>query len=208
MGAVVAGTTQGVLSAILIVYEMTNDYHIILPIMAAAGLASLVAESIDPESIYLKKLSRRGEGIARGHDLHRVEHVMVRDVMIRDFPSVKQTDNLTKIVRVARANSHFENLPVMDEHGKLVGIIRPEDLHRILDSDVDAHMINADDIALTIPVAVSPNANLLEALRDFGQRDVETLPVEEVANGKRRLVGLLLRSDVMRRYRIEMLRRK
>ena len=96
MGAVVAGTTQGVFSAILIVYEMTNDYHIILPIMVAAGLASIVAESIDPESIYLKKLSRRGEDIARGHDMHRVEHVMVRDVMIREFPSVKQYDNLTQ----------------------------------------------------------------------------------------------------------------
>ena len=63
-------------------------------------------------------------------------------------------------------------------------------------------------LRLTVPLAVSPNANLLEALRDFGQRDVETLPVEEVHNGKRKLVGLLLRSDVMRRYRIEMLRRK
>jgi CIC family chloride channel protein len=208
MGAVVAGTTQGVLSAILIVYEMTNDYHIILPIMAAAGLASMVAESIDPESIYLKKLSRRGELIARGHDMHRVEHVMVRDVMIREFPTVRHTDNLSKIVRVARANSHIESLPVMNDEGKLVGIIRPEDLHRVLDTDTAPHLVNADDIALTTLVAVSPNANLLEALRDFGQRDVETLPVEEVTNGKRKLVGLLLRSDVMQRYRVEMLRRR
>jgi hypothetical protein len=53
MGAVVAGTTHGLLSAILIVYEMTNDYLIILPIMAAAGLSSVVARFIDPDSIYL-----------------------------------------------------------------------------------------------------------------------------------------------------------
>src|SRR5690606_35967481 len=52
MGAVVAGTTHGVLSAILIVYELTDDYRIILPIMAAAGISSLVARWIDPESIY------------------------------------------------------------------------------------------------------------------------------------------------------------
>jgi CIC family chloride channel protein len=54
MGAVVSGTTQGMLSAILIVYEMTDDYRIIPPIMAAAGLSSLIARYIDPESIYLK----------------------------------------------------------------------------------------------------------------------------------------------------------
>ena len=93
MGAVVAGTTHGILSAVLIVYEMTNSYEIILPIMGAAGLASVVAYFIEPESIYTLKLSRRGESIARGHDMHRLEHIMVRDVMIRSFPTVRNTDN-------------------------------------------------------------------------------------------------------------------
>ena len=208
MGAVVAGTTQGVLSAILIVYELTNDYHIILPIMAAAGVASVVARAIDPESIYHKKLSRRGEVIARGHDMHRVEHIMVRDVMVTHYPTVSHADDVRKIVRVARANSHIESLPVMDDSGALVGIIRPEDLHRVLDTDVSPSLINAGDIALTTPISVTPDENLLEALRDFGSRDVETLPVEEQRGNKRQLVGLLLRADVMRRYRVEMLRRR
>jgi CBS domain-containing protein len=61
---------------------------------------------------------------------------------------------------------------------------------------------------LTSPVSVSPNENLLEALRDFGARDLETLPVETGKGSQRRLVGLLLRSDVMGRYREEMLRRR
>lgn len=208
MGAVVAGTTHGVLSAIMIVYEMTDDYSIILPIMATAGLASMLARFIDPESIYEKKLSRRGESIARGHDAHRVEHVMVRDVMIREFPTVQYTDTVPQIVRVARMNSHIESLPVMDDDGRLVGIIRPEDLHRVLDSDISPSLLNAADIALLSPISVSPNENLLEALRDFGARDVETLPVETGTGANRKLVGLLLRSDVMLRYRVEMLRRR
>ena len=206
MGAVVAGTTHGTLSAILIVYEMTNDYRIILPIMAAAGLSSIVARFIDPESIYHKKLSRRGESIARGHDMHRLEHVMVRDVMIRQFPKVRHSDNLTEIIRVARANAHIESLPVMDEGGRLIGIIRPADLHRVLDSDISPRLVNAEDIALGVPISASPDDNLLEALRDFGTRDVETLPVEAGEDNARRLVGLLMRSDVMQAYRREMLR--
>ncbi|MFP6757442.1 MAG: chloride channel protein, partial [Alphaproteobacteria bacterium] len=206
MGAVVAGTTHGVLSAILIVYEMTGDYRIILPIMACAGLSSVVAGLIDPESIYIKKLSRRGESIARGHDMHRLEHIMVRDVMVREFPTVQHTDNVTAIIRVARANTHIESLPVMDDAGNLVGIIRSEDLHRVLDSDISPSLLNAEDVALMSPIAVSPDANLLEALRDFGTRDIDTLPVESRRGERRQLVGLLLRSDVMRRYREEMLR--
>jgi len=205
MGAVVAGTTHGVLSAILIVYEMTNRYEVILPIMIAAGVASLVSRAIEPESIYYKKLSRRGGSISRGHDLHRLDHVMVRDVMLRNFPMLKQNDNAIVIVRVARANPHIESLPVMGDNNQLIGIIRPSDLHRILDSDISPHLINAEDIAMRASISVSPDENLIEALRDFGTRDVETLPVEVGVGANRRLIGLLLRSDVMRRYREEIL---
>ncbi len=208
MGAVVAGTTHGTLSAILIVYEMTNDYTIILPIMVAAGLAGVVARFIDPESIYLKKLSRRGESVARGHDMHHLEHIMVRNVMIRKFPTARQTDNVTEIIRLARAHPDVESLPVMNEEGELVGIIRPVDLHRVIDSDLLPHMLNADDIAWTSPRTVAADATLLEALRDFGAADVETLPVVSGRGKSQRLVGMLQRSDVMRRYRRELLRRR
>ncbi|MBD15952.1 MAG: hypothetical protein CMJ72_12450 [Planctomycetaceae bacterium] len=204
MGAVVAGTTHGVLSAILIVYEMTSNYQVILPIMIAAGVASLISRSIEPESIYYKKLSRRGGSIARGHDLHRLDHIMVRDVMIRTFPSLNYTDNVHEIIRVARANPHIESLPVMKDN-KLLGIIRPSDLHRVLDSDISPHLVNAEDITMRSPISVSPQENLIEALRDFGSHDVETLPVEVGVGPERNLVGLLLRSDVMKRYRQEIL---
>ena len=130
---------------------------------------------------------------------------MVRDVMVRFFPTVRHSDNLAEIVRIARANSHIESLPVMDDDGKLVGIIPSVDLHRVLDTEMPAELVNADDIAQRSLISVDPNENLLEALRDFGVSDVETLPVEEGTGDDRRLIGLLLRSDAMRRYREEML---
>jgi CIC family chloride channel protein len=185
---------------------MTGDYRIILPIMIAAGLSGVVARLIDPESIYEKKLARRGESIAKAHHAHRLEHVMVRDVMVCYFPIVRNTDNLTQIIKTARANSHIESLPVMDKDDRLVGIIRPVDLHRVLDTDIPSELVNADDIALTSPISLDPGENLLEALRDFGVSDVETLPVLEGSGESRRLIGLLLRADAMRRYREEMLR--
>ncbi|MEM6330469.1 MAG: chloride channel protein [Planctomycetota bacterium] len=205
MGAVVAGTTHGVLSAILIVYEMTSNYQVILPIMAAAGLATVVARVVDPESIYYKKLSRRGEHIARGHDLHNLDHIMVRDVMIRHFPTLSPSDNALDIVRIAREHPDIESLPVLHPDGKLLGIIRAEDLHRVLDSDISPTLVNAEDIALRTAISLHPAQNLIEAMRDFGARDVETLPVEVGQGEGRRLVGLLLRADVIKRYRQEML---
>jgi CIC family chloride channel protein len=208
MGAVVAGTTHGILSAVLIVYEMTDSYEIILPIMAAAGISSVISLFIEPESIYYLKLSRRGESIQRGHDMHRLEHIMVRDVMLRSFPVVRDTDSAAEIIRVARANSHIESLPVMNADNQLVGIISAEDLHRVIDTDMTPHLLRADDIAQQSPTSVSPNENLLEALRDFGTRDVEMLPVQKGDGAERQLVGILFRSEVMRRYRMELLRQE
>ena len=126
--------------------------------------------------------------------------------MIRSFPTVHHSDSLTEIIRVARANPHIESLPVMDDDGRLAGIIRPGDLQRVIDSDVAPQLVYAGDVALTAPIALRTDANLLEALRDFGASDIETLPVESSRGDPRVVVGLLLRSDVMRRYRQELLR--
>jgi CBS domain-containing protein len=107
---------------------------------------------------------------------------------------------------VARENPNIESLPVVDFQGELFGIIRPEDLRRVLDSDITPQLLRASDVAMDLPIALSPDQNLLEALRDFGTRDVESLPVEAGKGKSRRLVGLLFRVDVMRRYRQELLR--
>lgn len=205
MAAVVSGVTHGPVSAILIGYEMTGDYKIILPLMVAAVLASIVASLIDRDSIYLKKLSRRGEVATRGHELTVLEHVKVRDLMVWDFHVVHQAANLEGILKQARKNPSLETLPVMDDDGNLLGFIFSEDLHLIMHSDVDPALVRAEDIAVPIKTRITPNANLIEALRDFGAADVETIPVVAESGPTARLVGLLLRSDVMRRYREELL---
>ncbi|MEK6234667.1 MAG: chloride channel protein, partial [Planctomycetales bacterium] len=205
MGAVVAGTTHAPLSAILIVYEMTNEYQIILPIMIAAGLASVVAAFIDPESIYDKKLSRRGEIAARGHHLSRLEHIQVRDLMIEEFPLVSEDADLREIIETAAANPRLDALPVMDQNGRFAGVIGAEELHRVVDADIPAAALRAWDLVQSVPIHLTPDENLLEALRDFGERDMEILPVMETAEPDARLIGLLTRSEVMRRYRRELL---
>ncbi len=209
MSAVVAGTTHGPLSAVLILFEMTNDYDMILPLMCAAGRSAVTATAIDPESIYLKKLSRRGELPAWGHHTTGLEDVTVRQLMITSFPSVKESATLREIVEAATRHPHVENLPVMSEDGALLGVIRTEDLHRLLDSDMQPSLVRAHDIVQPPPTRLHPDDNLLEALRSFGMReDVESLPVEVPTGDGTRLVGLLPRWSVMRRYRQEMLKHR
>jgi CBS domain-containing protein len=129
--------------------------------------------------------------------------VHVSDMMIRNFPTVRETDDVDKIISLTRENPEIETLPVTDEQGRLSGIIGSHDLQRVLDSDLPPHLINAGDIQQIAPPAVVPEDDLLDALREFGARDLEMLPVESRSGKSRKLVGLLMRVDVMRRYRME-----
>ncbi len=207
MASVVAGTTHGPLSAVLILFEMTNDYNMILPLMCAAGLASVVSRAIDPDSIYLKKLSRRGELTTWSHHVTGLEDVHVRDLMIVNFATVPEDATMADIIKVATENPKMENLPVMNSAGQFQGVIRAEDLHRLLDSDMSSSLLRAHDIVQPAPTRLSPEENLLDAMQGFGYaQEVESLPVVIVSEGEPRLIGMLPRSRVMRRYRQEMLR--
>jgi CIC family chloride channel protein len=204
MGAVVAGTTHGMLSAIIVVYEMTGDYRIMLPIMFAAGISSVIARFIDRESIYHKKLSRRNESVQRGHDVAVLEHVMVRDVMV-PTAVVRLNDNLSQIIAFAKEHSELENLPVVDQNGFVQGMIRHSDLKLATKSDVDPHLVRAHDLNVDQLYDVSVDENLLEAISDFGASDVDCLFVVDRQAKRPLLLGALFRGDVMRRYREELL---
>lgn len=204
MGAVVAGTTHGLLSAILVVYEMTGDYRVMLPIMVSAGIASVIARFVDRESIYHKKLSRRNESVQRGHDVAVLEHVTVGDVMV-PIDVVHLHDNLTQIIEFAKNHAQLENLPVVDENGDVEGMIRHEDLKQALKSEVNPQLICAEDLDVDQLYDVLIDENLLEAIADFGASNVDCLFVVDRQTKPRRLLGALFRSDVMRRYREELL---
>jgi CIC family chloride channel protein len=205
MGAVVAGTTHGMLSAIIVVYEMTGDYRIMLPIMFAAGISSVISRFIDRESIYHKKLSRRNESVQRGHDVAILEHVMVRDVMV-PTAVVRLNDSLSKIIAFAKEHSELENLPVVDQNGFVQGMIRHSDLKLALKSDVDPRLVRAQDLNVDQLYDVSVDETLLEAISDFGASDVDCLFVVDRHDKRPRLLGALFRDDVMRRYREELLK--
>jgi len=204
MGAVVAGTTHGLLSAILVVYEMTGDYRVMLPIMVSAGVASTIARFVDRESIYDKKLSRRNESVQRGHDVALLEHVTVGDVMVK-IDAVRLTDNLTQIIDFAKNHGQLENLPVIDENGAVEGMIRHVDLKLALQSEVNPLLIRARDLDVDQLYDVLVDESLLEAISDFGASDVDCLFVVDRQAKPRKLLGALFRSDVMRRYREELL---
>ncbi len=84
MGGVVAGTTYAPITAILIIFEMSGSYSIILPLMLTCITATVMNSTIDRASIYTTKLLRRGIDIEAGRERHLLEHMVVKEVMTGD----------------------------------------------------------------------------------------------------------------------------
>ncbi len=204
MGAVVAGATHAPITAILILFEMTGDYRIILPLMTSCIIATLLATRLSRESIYTLKLARRGVHIRAGQDIDLLRRVPVVDVIRRDAPVVSPNEPLEELMRKF-SEAPGSSIYVVDGENHVRGVVSFSELRRVLqDMDTLRNLLVADDITTPRFPSVSAQDTLDTVLKqlDLGYRD--ELPVLD--NG--RLVGVVHMEDVISRYRKEVLRRQ
>jgi len=198
MGAVVSGTTHGPLSAILILFEMTGDYKIILPLMIACIISSLFAGQLKEESIYTLKLARRGVNIRAGKEVNVLKSIRVEDVMNPRVESIPESLNLGQMAEKI-ANSKYNSFPLVDQEGLLTGIFSYLDYQHVLFDENLKDLVVAKDLATRNVVTVSLDHDLYHALEKITSKDFSTLPVVSPEN-PRKLVGVLSRRDIMGAY--------
>lgn len=205
MGAVVAGTTRAPITAILIIFELTSDYSIILPLMASCIIATLVAERLEPESIYTMKLIRRGVDLKQGRELNVLRSLRVADELAEAVARVPADESFgALLVRIAESPASYYY--VVDGQGRLEGVIALAEISsHIADAPVLKNLLLARDIARDDVPEVAPADRLDEVMRTFGGRDREELPVTEP--GTRRLLGVISRRHLVEAYNRELLRR-
>ncbi len=87
MAAVLAGAVHAPLTAILLLFEMTGDYYIILPLMFSVAVSLLISQHIERDSVYGLGLARHGIRLDRGRDVNVLESLTVAEVMETDFPT-------------------------------------------------------------------------------------------------------------------------
>jgi len=197
MGAVVAAATHAPITAILIVFEMTNDYAIVLPLMLCTVIATVVARHVEPDSLYSGWLRRRGEHLEHGADRDVLAGLRVADVYDRDPPVIGEAATVEQVMEQLGHASRAE-FPVVDAELRLVGMASVAELARA------AHelgrlgsVVIASDLAEPTET-VAPTDTLLEAVRRMGIRGVGTLPVVDPATG--RLLGTVGRGEVLAAY--------
>ncbi|MDJ0781457.1 MAG: chloride channel protein [Desulfosarcinaceae bacterium] len=204
MGALVSATTHGPITAILMLFEMTGDYKIILPLMIAAITATLTAGQLLSESIYTLKLRRRGVDIRAGREANILKSMRVADVMNPDVETVGEGWTLDRLAAMIAKSKH-NSFPVLDADRRLVGILSFKDYSEALFNEDLKHLVVARDIATTRLVTANLQDNLYDTLERFYRRDFATLPVV-AQEDPQRLVGVLSRRDILRAYNNAVLR--
>lgn len=202
MGAVLAGAVHCPITAILLLFEMTGDYRIILPIMLCAVVSTLVSQRLTKGSVYTERLLRRGIHLHLGRDLNVLEMVTVEEAMSRDFETVPPEMSLEELGRRLETSPHH-GFPVVDAEGFLRGIVTLADYHRAVEAGRRA---TVGDICTCDPVTIFPDQSLHDAMYLLSARDIGRLPVV-AREDPRRLVGLLRRYDFVRAYNKGLARR-
>ncbi|QGY41647.1 CBS domain-containing protein [Pseudodesulfovibrio cashew] len=197
MGGVVAGTTYAPITAILIMFEMSGTYSIILPLMLTCITATVMNSTIDRASIYTTKLLRRGIDIQAGRDRLLLENLLVKEVMTEEMVTVPESLPLEQIIWTFKT----ENAPylyVRNEEGRLTGIISFRDIRTLLGERGFPGLIIAHDIASHNLATVTTDDTLQHALDLLTERGVSQLPVLSTTDGK--LAGTLTESAINAAY--------
>lgn len=195
MGALFGGAAHAPITAILILFEMTDNYQIILPLMMAVVVSHLIASWLNADSIYSVKLRHLGGTsplqAARGSVL---DLVLVVDAMSTD---VRSTSPDTPVLELASrfGDQTLRSLPVVDAEGSLIGLVTATDVQSaLLRENVEEE--RAQDIMTTSVTICRPDESLRAVLQRISDREIAQVPVVD-RDDPTRLLGLLRREQIL-----------
>ncbi|HET6398780.1 MAG TPA: CBS domain-containing protein, partial [Candidatus Thermoplasmatota archaeon] len=193
MGAFYAATARATLTAIVMIAELTNDFHSVLPVMFAAVSADAVSIALHKDSIYTVSLTR--QGIRYEHDRVQspLDVMQVKDVMSRRVQTVPaETKCFDAFVRML--DGGHTGYPVVDREGKLAGIITRRDLSRIMQEDKGD--LSVGEVVTGMTITAFPD-ELLARVRDrMHAQDIGRLVVVDPED-RRSILGIITRSDIL-----------
>ncbi len=203
MGSLVAAAAHAPLTNIFIIFELTNEYEIILPIMISCIIATSIAKHFHHDSIYTRKLSRRGIKLHQGREESIMEGIKVREVMRYDMELIPENTPFRELIGVISRskNSYF---PIVDDTGDMTGILSFSDIREVIFEEGIADLIVAKEVATTDVVSVTPWNNLHEAMDKFASIDVAQLPVVDDKTPNK-VIAILTRGDIIATYNREVL---
>lgn len=196
MGAMVAGVTQAPITAVMMIFEMTQDFTIILPLMIAVVFSTWISSYLSKDNIFTLKLARKGIKIRAGHDVNVLKNIIVDQVMTTPVEVVQENDRVGNVIKMMHDSKH-NGFPVVNYSGQLCGIITLQDIREapvkgIMDKYV--RMLMSKKLIVTFP-----EESLEDVFHKLSDYDLGHLPVVKHEDEKV-LLGIVTRSDVIKAY--------
>jgi CBS domain-containing protein len=200
MGAVFGAASRATFSFIIFAFEITRDYNSVLPLMLVSVIADGVAMLFMPKSsIMTEKLARRGLRIHQDYETDIMQQVSVSETMDTNVPMIPETMRVGELAeRIAKhdpAVSQHQALFIVNEAGKLAGLITRGDILRALDQDPTG-AIKVLEAGTRNLIVTFPNELIYEAAEKMLHNDIGRLPVVDRSDPLK-LVGYLGRQGVM-----------
>jgi CIC family chloride channel protein len=207
MAAVFAASAHAPITAIIILFELTGDYRIILPMMLTVVISTLLAQKLlEGESIYTLKLSRRGIRLKSGRDIDVMDGVTVGEVMTHEVDTISSDTSLAELSEILSITRHH-GMPILDNQGKLWGIVTVTDLDLAFQKNLpDGTPVTDIGTDKASTMVAFPDESMGEALARMGIRGVGRLPVVSREDNDQ-LVGLIRRADIIRAYNLALARK-
>ena len=206
MGAIVAGTTHAPITAILIIFELTGDYGIILPLMLSCILSTIITTSLKPGSIYTIKLLRRGIDISEGWEQNILRTLCVREIMSNQVVTIPESMHLVDIINTLKTYN-VSYLHMVNGNEELTGIISFRDIRPLLQEDTLERSVIAKNIATSEVFTVRASDNVQLALERMGRRGISQLPVV-AEDSAIKVIGTVNKKDVLAAYEKTVVRRE
>ncbi len=196
MAAVVAATLHAPLTAIIVIFELTGNYAIILPVMLASIIASIVSITLQAESIYTMKLYRRGVHLREHSRASAILRTLLSDVMSETSQRLEPRlpfGEMVDRVLASAGGCHY----VIDDEGRLLGLIHLNQIKNLIRDDSPGRAAAAADAMVRDTEEVRANDTIETCLKRFAESELPELPV---VDEDRRLVGIIRRRDILDLY--------
>ncbi len=207
IGAFLAASTHAPMTAIFLLFEMTGNYRIIVPIMLTSIIGTMVASKFNKDSIDTVDFSREGIDIHEGREVAIMKSILVGKAITEEVDFISERANINHLLEIFRMAKNSFYFPVVDDSGRMVGIISLQDVKSILHQAEEERVCylvggicNRDVITLT------PDDSLYTAMQLFDIKGIEEIPVVEDLENKW-VVGMLKRRDVIAAYNHEVLKK-
>lgn len=199
LGAFLSSTTHAPMTALFLLFEMTQDLQVALPAMITVVLSMIVARAIEPESIDTYALARAGKSLEIGKERLVLSQIPVSAVMTREVDTITENRSLAEVLQVA-GETPQAILPVLNSAGELSGIIVTRHLLALLVGGEDlGPLVNAYDLAWRNPPMVMPTTSLDQATQLMEYDALEELPVVETEHGGK-FLGLVTRRAIAQTF--------